>query len=69
MIALGLAMESLGMGETALWLGILVLIASPMLGVAVSMASLFRERDLKWAGVALLLIAMTAVATLISYLF
>mgnify|MGYP000976647494 CR=1 FL=1 len=67
MIALGLAMESLG--ETALWLGILVLIVSPMLGVAVSMASLFRERDLKWAGVALLLIAMTAVATLISYLF
>mgnify|MGYP000966051734 FL=1 len=57
------------MGEAVLWLGILVLVVSPILGVAVSMLSLFRERDLKWAGVALLLIIMTAVATVISSLF
>ncbi len=57
------------MGETVLWLGILVLVVSPVLGVAVSMLSLFMERDLKWAGVALLLIIMTAVATVISSLF
>lgn len=65
-IALGLALESMGMGEQVLWTGILILIISPMLGVAVSMVSLIREKDGKWAGVALLLIIMTAVATLVS---
>lgn len=67
-IALGLALESVGMGERVLWTGILILIISPMLGVAVSMVSLIKEKDSKWAGVALLLIIMTAVATLVSSL-
>ncbi|MGE0015414.1 MAG: DUF1634 domain-containing protein [Candidatus Methanomethylophilaceae archaeon] len=56
------------MGETVLWLGILVLIASPMFGVAVSMVYFVKEKDYVWAGVALLLIVMTAVALVISYL-
>lgn len=68
-IVMGLALESLGMGEQVLWLGILMLIASPILSVAVSMVALIKEKDRKWAGVALTLIVMTVVATLVSSLF
>lgn len=57
------------MGEHILWLGVLILIASPMIGVATSMISLTKEKDYKWAGVALLLIVMTAVATAVSSFF
>lgn len=65
-IAMGLIVNILGYGENILWLGLLILIISPMLGVVVSAFYLLKDRDYAWAAVALILIAMTAVSILIT---
>ncbi|HKM13529.1 MAG TPA: hypothetical protein VJY42_01190 [Candidatus Methanomethylophilaceae archaeon] len=68
-IALGLIVESLGFGDLVLWLGLLILIISPMLGVVVSMTCLIKDKNYRWAAVALLLIVMTIVSIAITAFF
>mgnify|MGYP002738601556 CR=1 FL=1 len=65
-IAAGLAVNILGYGEGVLWLGLLILIVSPMLGVVVSAFHLLKDRDYAWAMVALVLIAMTVISIAIT---
>ncbi len=65
-IAAGLTVNILGYGETVLWLGLLILILSPIIGVIVSAAFLLRDKDYAWAMVALILIAMTAVSIVLT---
>lgn len=52
--------------ETLLYVGLLVLIISPFLGVIVSFAVLLREGDRMWAAVAAVLVVVTAIGILIS---
>lgn len=68
-ITLGLIVESMGLGDLVLWLGLLILITSPMLGVVVSMVSLVKVKNYRWAAVALLLILMTAISIFITAFF
>ncbi len=68
LIAAGLVLSMAGFGDSVLWLGILVLIASPMAGVFVSMIALLSEKDRKWATVAMLLILLTVIGTAISWI-
>ena len=44
-IALGLILESMGFGEQVLWLGLLILIISPIFGVVASMICLFKDEN------------------------
>ncbi len=62
----GLVLDLVGGGEWLLYLGILVLIVSPFLGVIVSFVVLILERDWKWAGVAAMLFVVTAIGIVIS---
>lgn len=66
-IIAGLVMSFMDMGDTVLYIGILILIVSPLLGVVVSFIALLKERDLKWAGAAAILLIVTAIGILISY--
>jgi len=68
-IAIGLVTESLGFGDRVLWLGLLILITSPILGVVVSATSLVKDKNYRWAAVALLLITMTAISVIITAFF
>ncbi len=65
-IAVGLIVDLLGYGEGILWLGVLILILSPILGVVASAISLLKDRDYAWAVAALILIAMTAVSIILT---
>lgn len=67
-IVLGLALIVIGLaiGEDVLSLGLLVLIASPLAGVAVTTVCLLREKDRFWTGVALVLIVVVAAGILTS---
>ena len=65
-IAIGLAVEMTGGGDGILYWGILILIASPFVGVLASFAALVSEKDWKWAAVALVLIAITTTGVLLS---
>ena len=60
LMAVGLAMSMAGMGDGVLYAGILVLIASPFVGVVVTFASLVRLKDWYWAGIAAVLLCITA---------
>lgn len=62
----GIAAELLGMGDGLLYAGILVLILSPFASIIVSLACLLKERDMFWAMVAGILLAITVVGILIS---
>lgn len=68
-IAVGLVTESRGFGDGVLWLGLLILITSPILGVVVSTISLVKDKNYRWAAVALLLIVMTAISVIITAFF
>lgn len=68
-IALGLIVESMGFGDQVLWLGLLILIISPMIGVVVSMTCLVKNKNYSWAIVALLLVVMTMISIAITAFF
>ncbi len=61
----GLVLFLLNMGDTVLRAGLLFVIISPLIGVIVTTVSLYLERDLKWAYVALILIAISVIGILI----
>ncbi len=63
---IGLILSMTGNGDGVLWLGILVLIVSPFLGVIVTTVSLVTQKDWRWAAVAVVLICITATGALLS---
>ncbi len=65
-IVVGLIASMLNYGESILWLGLLILIMSPIFGVIVSAVSLFINRDYAWMTVALVLITMTAASIILA---
>ena len=66
--AAGLAASTAGYGDSLLGAGILVLILSPLAGVVVSFAALVSEKDLFWAAIAGILLAITAAGMAIAML-
>lgn len=52
--------------ETLLYIGILILIISPFLGVIVSFVVLIMEKDWRWALVAAVLVIVTTAGILLS---
>ncbi len=62
----GLIMSMSDMGDRVLWLGMLILILSPFLGIVVTMVSLVIQKDWRWAAVAAVLICITATGALLS---
>ncbi len=66
MIVIGLVLDSLSMGDTVLWAGITVLIASPFLGVLTSATALLASGDRRWGAVALVLIVIISVGIVLS---
>lgn len=66
LMVLGLIVEEIQGDEWLLYIGMLVLIVSPFLGVVVSFAVLLMEKDWRWAGVAAVLFVVTAIGIVIS---
>ena len=70
-IAVGLVLTVIGLlmqdpGEKILWLGLLILICSPLFGVIVTNVFLIKEKDWKWAKIATILILVITVGLIIS---
>ena len=64
-IVIGVIINSLNITQNVLWFGILLLIISPFIGVIVTTFSLFRDIDMKWVKVALILIVISAIGMLL----
>ena len=64
----GLVVYLMDMGDEILWTGLLFVIISPLIGVAITTVSLWIEKDYKWMYVALVLIAISVVGILVEYL-
>ena len=67
-VIVGVIVHLMDMGDDILWTGLLLVIVSPLLGVAVTTVSLWLEKDYKWMYVALVLIAISVVGILVKYL-
>ena len=67
-VIIGLITYMMDMGDNILWTGLLLVIISPLIGVAVTTVSLWIEKDYKWMYVALVLIAISVVGILMKYL-
>ena len=69
-IAIGLLVSSFDTEyeDRILWFGILVLLATPLFGIVISMISLATEKDWKWVSVAAVLLAIIASGIVIAYL-
>ena len=63
---IGLAISMMGGDDRVLYAGIFVLIVSPFLGVIVSLVSLIKEKDWKWAAVAAILLLITVTGAVLS---
>lgn len=55
----GLIAQYAGMGDGLIYAGILLLIASPFLGVVTTTVCLFLEKDVYWGIVGIILLAIT----------
>jgi Protein of unknown function (DUF1634). len=69
-IAIGLMVSSFDTvyEDRILWFGVLILLATPLFGIVVSLISLAAERDWKWVSVASVLLAIIASGVIIAYL-
>lgn len=66
LMAFGLVLEMTGHGDRILYLGILVLIASPFVGAIVTFLCLLKEGDRYWAVIAGILLLITTAGILVS---
>lgn len=62
----GLCLYFMDGTDTLIYIGLLVLIVSPFLGVIASFVVLVIERDWRWAAVAAVLFVVTAIGIVIS---
>ena len=62
----GLCLYFMDGTDTLIYIGLLVLIVSPFLGVIASFVVLVIERDWRWAAVATILFVVTAIGIVIS---
>ena len=67
-VIIGVIVHMMDMGDEILWTGLLLVIISPLIGVAVTTVSLWLEKDYKWMYIALVLIAISVVGILVKYL-
>jgi len=67
-LALGLVLSDQDYGRDILWVGILILVISPFVGVLTTYVYLISEKDWKWVKVASVLIAVIAVSIVMSIL-
>jgi len=68
LMAAGLLLSESEYGDPIMWIGLLVLIASPFVGVFATYAGLIAEKDKNWIIVATILIAVILVGLAISLL-
>ena len=66
LMVVGLAVSAMDGGDSVLYFGALVLIASPLAGVVVTLLCLLREKDRFWAMIAGILLMITIAGVLIS---
>lgn len=65
----GLIADALGYGDTVLYVGILILVATPMAGVFASALCFAKDRDWKWLGASSLLVLVIVVGLIASWFF
>ncbi len=66
LMVVGLAVSAMDGGDSVLYFGVLVLIASPLTGVVVTLLCLLGEKDRFWAMIAGILLMITIAGVLIS---
>lgn len=66
LMVVGLAVSAMDGGDSVLYFGVLVLIASPLAGIVVTLLCLLREKDRFWAMIAGILLMITIAGVLIS---
>lgn len=66
---IGLIIQYLGMGDGVIYAGILILIASPFLGVITTTVCLFLEKDVYWGVIGIILLAITGSGILLNMFF
>ncbi|MBR2348399.1 MAG: hypothetical protein IKA66_04675 [Candidatus Methanomethylophilaceae archaeon] len=64
---IGLVLDAISMGQDVLFAGVLILIASPFLGVIVTTVALISSGDRKWSLVAIILIAIISIGIILSW--
>lgn len=64
---IGLVLDAMSMGQDVLFAGVLILIASPFLGVIVTTIALISSGDRKWSLVAIILIAIISIGVILSW--
>ncbi len=64
---IGLVLDAMSMGQDVLFAGVLILIASPFLGIIVTTVALISSRDRKWSLVAIILIAIISIGVILSW--
>jgi len=68
LLAIGLFLSEQEYGDTVMWTGILILIASPFIGILAAYSCLIAERDWKWVKVATVLTVMILIFLIVSLL-
>ena len=64
---IGLVLDAMSMGQDVLFAGVLILIASPFLGIIVTTIALISSGDKKWSLVAIILIAIISIGVILSW--
>lgn len=64
---IGLVLDAMSMGQDVLFAGVLILIASPFLGIIVTTIALISSGDRKWSLVAIILIAIISIGVILSW--
>lgn len=64
---IGLVLDAMSMGQDVLFAGVLILIASPFLGIIVTTVALISSGDRKWSLVAIILIAIISIGIILSW--
>jgi len=53
-------------GDTVLWIGLLIMICSPLIGIFASFVMLIKEKDWKWVKIAMILIIVIVIGLILS---
>ena len=67
-LAGGLLLSETEYGTDILWIGILILIMSPFMGIVVAYSYLIIEKDWKWVKITTLLIVILVIFLIVSFI-